>query len=537
MKRYARNIFVLTVVLLMAGCVGTGGVSAKDNADSFSLEEAIELSAEEIGAKLPGGTRVVIASFSSEHENLSNYIMDELAGALTDGSLEVADRRNLAYVYKELNFQMSGDVSDETAVSIGKFLGAKYVVTGQFIKAGDRYRYRLTGINVETAVQESSTRLNVSNDRSLQSLIADVRQNPLVMVSTDYGAQPRTAGAHLDRGILFAGRNDFEQAIEEFTAALNLDRNLSTAYMLRGRALFAGVSKVIAVGDNFSGVSTYSTGGKVSSAQQQVFEKAIADFTQAIRLDPNNALAYGERGNAYADKGDYDRAIADHTRTIKLDPNNAAAYSNRGLAYYYKVDYDRAIADYTQSIKLDPNFALAYYNRGLAYYYKGDYDRAVADYTQSIRLDPNHALAYYNRGLAYYYKGDYDRAITDYTQVIRFDPNYVDAYYNRGLAYYYKADYDRAIADCTQVIRLDPNYANAYYNRGLAYYYKGDYDRAITDYTQVIRFDPNYADAYISRGIVYDIKGDRNRARADWRKALEIDPNNQAARDNLEQFK
>ncbi|MDR2783151.1 MAG: hypothetical protein LBB48_04825 [Treponema sp.] len=64
--------------------------------------------------------------------------MDELAGALVDEGIEVADRRNLAFVYKDLGFQMSGDVSDEEAVSIGKFLGAKYVLCEMPLNVSER---------------------------------------------------------------------------------------------------------------------------------------------------------------------------------------------------------------------------------------------------------------------------------------------------------------------------------------------------------------------------------------------------------------
>jgi hypothetical protein len=135
-----------------------------------------------------------------------------------DGDLEVANRRNLPFVYKELGFQMSGDVDEDTAVSIGKFLGASYVVIGQLVDAGSSRRYRVSGINVETAVQESSTRLSVRNDRAFRNLIAAVREAPVVAVAANYGekppassptppaAQPKSAGAFLDRGILFATR-------------------------------------------------------------------------------------------------------------------------------------------------------------------------------------------------------------------------------------------------------------------------------------------------------------------------------------------
>ena len=99
---------------------------------------------------------------------------------------------------------------------------------------------------------------------------------------------------------------------------------------------------------------------------------------------------YVYRGCAYRSKGDYDRAIADHTRAIELDPKYVSAYNNRGFAYGSKGDYNRAIADYTRAIELDPNYALAYDNRGATYKYnvKGDYDRAIADFTKAIELDP-----------------------------------------------------------------------------------------------------------------------------------------------------
>ncbi len=69
----------------------------------------------------------------------------------------------------------------------------------------------------------------------------------------------------------------------------------------------------------------------------------------------NLAKAYNNRGNAYDAKGDYDRAIADYTEAIRLDPKYAHAYNNRGNAYGAKGDYDHAIADFDQVIReLDP---------------------------------------------------------------------------------------------------------------------------------------------------------------------------------------
>jgi predicted AAA+ superfamily ATPase len=89
------------------------------------------------------------------------------------------------------------------------------VITGQLVNAGSSRRYRLSGINVETAVQESAARLSVHDDRALRNLINAVRNAPVVVSAANYGdsgtVQPKTAGAFLDRGILFAARGDFPE--------------------------------------------------------------------------------------------------------------------------------------------------------------------------------------------------------------------------------------------------------------------------------------------------------------------------------------
>jgi len=535
-----RNRVTWVVLALLLGCFVT--IPA---AWGVSLMEAVEQSAKKITEELPPKSRVAIVAFESPNGNLSEYIMDELTGALVERGMEVADRRNLEYVKKELKFQLSGEVDEKTAQSIGKFLGAQMVITGQLILQGKNYRYRTSAVRVEKATLASITRLDVENDRAMKNLITAMEKQKTTVQTPKYGvdekAVPKTAGTFLDRGILFATRGDYELAIMDFSEAIKLEPNLVAAYMLRGRALYASVSKVIGQGDNFSSVNTVTTGGKTTTEKVRIYDLAIVDFSQAIRLDPNNITTYRERGSAYADKGDYDNAIADYNQVIRLDPDNDAAYNNRGLVYANKGDYDRAITDLTQAIKLNPNIAILYHNRGSAYAVKKDYDRAIADFTQRIKLESNNADAYYNRGVVYGNRGstyadkrDYDRAITDLTQAIKLNPNHADAYYSRSSMYANKGDYDKAITDCTQVIKLDPNDADAYFLRGRAYSFKKDYDRAIADYNQAIKLKPNLAYAYHSRGVAYWWKNDLNRAIADFEAALRINPNDTIIRKNLE---
>jgi tetratricopeptide (TPR) repeat protein/S1-C subfamily serine protease len=252
------------------------------------------------------------------------------------------------------------------------------------------------------------------------------------------------------------------------------------------------------------------------------FDKAIADFTEAIGRDPQTPWAYYGRAVAYFEKHDYDAALTDCAEAVRLDPKSAVAYYNRAMVYVAKGDNDMAIADFTEAIRLDPKDAAAYYNRSEVYGYKGDYDAAITDSTEAIRLDPKSARAYANRGCAYGNKGEWDKAIADHTEAIRLDPKLSVPYCFRGLAYGKKGEWDKAIADYTEGVRLDPKNDAAFFGRGWAYGQKGDYDKAIADYTEAIRLDPKDAAAYYFRGRTYVKKGETTKAAADSAKAKEL---------------
>ena len=180
------------------------------------------------------------------------------------------------------------------------------------------------------------------------------------------------------------------------------------------------------------------------------------------------AVEYYNRGIEYKHKGDFDRAIADYGEAIRLDPGYQHAYVNRGLAYDAKGDVDRAIADYTEAIRLDPKDKDPYTNRGGAYHAKGDLDRAIADHSEAIRLDPTFAAAYVNRGNAYRAKDDLDRAIADYDQAIRLDPKKLSAYLSRGRANLYAGALATALADFEQANARHPKDAYAALWRDIA---------------------------------------------------------------------
>ncbi len=219
------------------------------------------------------------------------------------------------------------------------------------------------------------------------------------------------------------------------------------------------------MGVSFSALADWTSDGE-RCAQPGNGEEVISACTRAIASGklPATELAgtYYNRGIKWRAKDDKDRAIADFGEAIRLNPQFAEAYNNRGAAWQAKGDNDRAIADYGEAIRLNPQIVGAYNNRALAWQAKGDNDRAIADYGETIRLNPQYAEAYNNRALVWQAKGDNDRAIADYGEAVRLNPQFADAYSNRGYAWKTKGDNDHAIADYGEAIRLNPQHVNAY---------------------------------------------------------------------------
>ena len=90
------------------------------------------------------------------------------------------------------------------------------------------------------------------------------------------------------------------------------------------------------------------------------YDQAIQDYTKAIQVNPSYATAYYNRGDAYNNKGEYDQAIQDFNQALRLNPSLALAFSDRAYAYEHKGEYEQAIQDDSQALKLNPSNAAAF---------------------------------------------------------------------------------------------------------------------------------------------------------------------------------
>ncbi len=250
---------------------------------------------------------------------------------------------------------------------------------------------------------------------------------------------------------------------------------------------------------------------------------AIADYTMAIRLKPDYAMAYNNRGNVRAALGQHFAAITDYDTAIRLKPDYADAYNNRGLTKAALGQHFAAITDYDTAIRLKPDDAKAYVNRGNVKAELEQYFAAIADYDTAIRLKPDDVIAYFNRGLTKHRGlGQYFAAIADYDTAIRLKPDDAKTYLSRGLAKSRLERYFAAIADYGTAIRLKPDYVSAYYSRGLAKAELGQHFAAITDYDTAIRLKSDDAKAYVNRGTVKALLGRTWEAKQDYQKALKL---------------
>jgi formylglycine-generating enzyme required for sulfatase activity len=173
MKKFIIKIGLLYIVLFLSACV-SGGTSA---GNTVPLDQAIQAAARNIEDNVQAGQKIAVLNFTSPTEQFSEYVLEELSDALVNGrKLVVVDRRELDLIRQEEQFQLSGEVSDESAQSIGKKLGAQSIVSGSINVIGNVYRFRIRTLAVETAAIETSYSADLSpRETRVTSLLGSSR--------------------------------------------------------------------------------------------------------------------------------------------------------------------------------------------------------------------------------------------------------------------------------------------------------------------------------------------------------------------------
>jgi TolB-like protein len=133
--------------------VPTSNISSGDGSAAFSLENAVDRAAQEIVKEIPENATLAVLSIATNDLELYEFVIEELELRIFRSKrFTVVDRKRLNEVRGEIGFQMSGEVDEASAQSIGKWLGASYVIFGSISGTGATRRLRVRALEVETGV-------------------------------------------------------------------------------------------------------------------------------------------------------------------------------------------------------------------------------------------------------------------------------------------------------------------------------------------------------------------------------------------------
>lgn len=356
----------------------------------------------------------------------------------------------------------------------------------------------------------------------------------------------------------------FEDAVRDYTAAIDLAPGVAETYLERGwcrislglwREAINDLDRAIELGQRSS--QAYE---RRAFAYKELsdYDSALADYTSAIRLSKDNKEAYAGRGMIYAALGRRELARSDFDRLRELDPGYAARVDldgaadgryfgasgpertgsleellARGKSAAQKKDYKTALHYYSKAIDLEPEDPRAYVHRANVHGKYRRFREAVADCSEAAGLDPGNEEAALVCGAAEAGAGNCPAAVQWFAKAIAINPASAEAYANRARCNIDKGAKAAALRDCAKVLAMRDSPAVPLNTCGGVFYYAGDSARAMTAYGRAISRDHKYADPYYNRGEVREAMGDTAAAVQDYRKALELDPGHTGALEAL----
>ena len=175
-KKIKKRLLTLVVMIIMTvvGCVGSPQSASQQQEiiDLDTLDMALRETSDYLNNNIPKGNIVAIINIESVSPALSNYIIQELtSNALNDKVFKVVDRQQLDLLRAELNFQLSGEVDDNAAVAIGKFLGAQTIVSGSVTSLPNRYRISIRALNVQTTEVQGQFNRNIDASQLITAFL------------------------------------------------------------------------------------------------------------------------------------------------------------------------------------------------------------------------------------------------------------------------------------------------------------------------------------------------------------------------------
>ncbi|MCS6930198.1 MAG: tetratricopeptide repeat protein [Saprospiraceae bacterium] len=266
-----------------------------------------------------------------------------------------------------------------------------------------------------------------------------------------------------------------------------------------------------------------------------LWDEAIHWYSEALKINPANALALNNRGNIRMEQmEDFARAYKDFSAALVADPSLFTAHYNRAVAAANLQNYEQAVADLNACIghHLIPDTAFGL--RGICLVALERYQEAMKDLSIAIQREPDNAVYWSNYGLCEYHSGSYPQAIHTLTHALSLNPNQPDIQHIRGMAYFFSEDYSAAQRDFQQLVQQKSNHAYGWYFLGLCHKMTGNPTEAIHCLGEAIRHNPEFADAYAVLGVIAYENGQTNEAIRLFQQTLELRADHPVARQYLQ---
>jgi tetratricopeptide (TPR) repeat protein len=249
-------------------------------------------------------------------------------------------------------------------------------------------------------------------------------------------------------------------------------------------------------------------------------DKAIADLSEAIRLNPWFADAWRWRGQAWFGKDEHERAIRDYDRMVALDPSNPYAWFLRGTLLTWMRRHDQAIGDFSEAIRLDARFAKAWYERAKAHEALGEEERGRLDREAGLRIDPDHWARACLQAMR---ARRTEEALKMCDESLRLQPHFALAARLRAILHLDADRLDAAIADFDLALKVEPDKPDVRRDRGMAHLRTGRLDVAIADFDAALRRQRYDSIALYGRGLARQRQGDTAGGAADMAAARSMD--------------
>jgi tetratricopeptide (TPR) repeat protein len=217
----------------------------------------------------------------------------------------------------------------------------------------------------------------------------------------------------------------------------------------------------------------------VLRSRAAIWKDSIAFWSDVIKDNPKNPIAYNNRGNEYKTLGDYKNAISDFNEAIRENQNYAEPIFSLGDTYRLTGEYDSALVYANRALQLKPDLPQGLVNRGIIRAVRNNLDSAMMDFNRCIELNQDMFEAYSNRGNLHAMHGKFDEALSDYNMALKINPDLVEGYINRGRVLKENNKCDLAMPDFNTYLQKGGKNPLVYLMMGECYAAKSDFASAI----------------------------------------------------------